>query len=126
MADLKIDVPTEMIDKVIKAQVEMAIISGLSKNSEALVTAVVQAALSEKKNSYERETLFSESCKAMIRDVALDVFKRWLADKEPLIREACEMRLKERGNVFIDEVAFKLCRGLAESFDVRVTLKVED
>lgn len=114
------------LDEMLKDYIRTAIAEKLGKNPEVLIKAVVDAALCQKKDSYSRETLFQVMVNSMIREEATTVFKEWLAEQRPLIREAVLARLRGEKGKFIETVADKLVEGMASSFYVSVYLKCQD
>lgn len=83
--EVKMEIPQEIITSIVKAQV----IAALGK-SDDLVKAVIEAAITQKSNSYNRTTIFEEQVMEMIRKVAQECFQEWLTENRERIRS--EMR----------------------------------
>jgi hypothetical protein len=117
---------SEQVKKSVETTVRVQIAEALSANPEALVRAVVDEAMSEKQNSYSRQTKFHYAVSEMIRQAAKEEFKVWLDEHKALIRKAIQKRMKEEGSAFINTVADKIVEGVGSSFYVNARLKVED
>lgn len=121
--ELKID-PNE-VKAAIETHIRAAIAKALTGDPKKLIETVVAAAMSQKRDSYSRETLFSEKVNTMIREAAAESFKAWLAEQKELIGAAVTKRLKAEENGFAETVADKIVSGLATSFYVSASLKVD-
>lgn len=119
MSDGKIvmQVPQDIID----AHVRAAVAAVLSRDPAKLVEAVVDAAINQKNNSYDRTTLFEQQINKMIRDEGVAVFQLWLEEQKPKIRAAVLARLKQKEK-FIDGIADKLVSSLQSNFHVSVSV----
>lgn len=104
---LLMTVPRDVIDAQVKAAVAIA----LNKDPEALVRAVVEAAIGAKKNSYDRETIWQEQVNEMIREVAKEEFKAWLAAQRPAVAKMIKEKLGKNSKELIDKVAAKMVDG---------------
>lgn len=110
---------------IIDTHVRAAIAEALSKDPDALVRAVVDEAMSKKADSYGRETIFQKAVRDMIQDTAKHAFAEWLKTKSDVIQAAIEERLNKQGEGFLEDVADRLVKGMAEGFHVSVHLKEE-
>lgn len=101
MADMKLEIPQDIILSVVKAQV----IAALGK-SETLIAGVVEAALSAKKDQYSSTpTIFIEQTSAMIREVAVETFKEWLKENRDKVQAEMRRQLTaQKGKVLTDLV----------------------
>ncbi len=124
MEDLKVQIPENMIQKLVTQELRMAVVKALGKDPEAMVKLVVDAAMSAKAG-YGGQTYFEAEVNKMIRDAAREVFRGWLDEHKHLLREALSQRLNRDGGKFIETVADKIIDGLASSFDVSCYLKIE-
>ena len=114
------DVPKEIID----AEIRAAVVKALGTDPDKLVRAVVDAAMDQKKDRYDKDTIFQTAVADMIRGAAKEEFKAWLEQKRPLIMAAVRERLtREEG--FVGQVADKLVTAMAASFYVSVHLDVK-
>jgi hypothetical protein len=104
---LLMTVPRDIID----AQVKAAIAIALNKDPAVLVRAVVDAAMSAKKNSYDRETIWQEQVNEMIREVAREQFKEWLVEQRPCVSKMIRDKLGKSSKELIDKVAAKMVDG---------------
>lgn len=111
---------------VIEAQVRAAVAVALSKDPEALVRAVVNAAMDQKDNrGYSGKTIWEEKTNEMIREVAHEAFRGWLEEQRPKIQKAVLARLKSTGDV-VEKIAAKFADKLQSNFSVSVHFKDED
>jgi hypothetical protein len=104
--------------EIVQASVKAAVVQALGKDPEALVRAVVDAAMHEKTNSYDRTTIWDSKVNAAIRDVAAEAFKEWLDEQRPMIRAAVRARLGESRTKLVDDFASKLVDGLISTIGV--------
>lgn len=109
---------------IIDAHVKAAVASVLNKDPEALVRAVVDAAMNERdRNSYSSDpTIWGKQVNQMIREVAKATFNEWLDEQKPVIAKMVRAKLTERnGKKTIDDIVEKLTAALGR-FQVSVHL----
>jgi hypothetical protein len=109
---LLMSVPRDVID----AQVKAAVATALNKDPEALVRAVVEAAMNAKKNSYDRETVWQEQINEMIRAVAREEFKAWLETQRAPIAKMIREKLGKSSKELIDKMAAKMVDGFTNIY----------
>ena len=114
------------VEETVEGEIRAAIAKALGKNPEALVRQVVDLAMTQKKNSYDKTTIFQAAVNEMIRRAAKEELKAWLEEKSGEIRAALAARLNEDEGVFVNTVAKNVCDGLASSFYVRAELRARD
>lgn len=112
MADSQVSITVSK--EVIDAHVKAAVVSALNKDPEALVRAVVQAAMNQKdRNSYSSNTIWDDQVNSMIRAVAKETFDEWLTEMKPTIAKEVRSRLAEKnGKATIDQIVDKLTTAL--------------
>ena len=106
---LLMSIPKDVID----AQVRAAVAVALNKDPEALVRAVVEAAMNAKQNSYDRTTIWQEEINKMIRQVATDEFKAFLETQRPDIAKLIKEKLAKDTKTLLDVVTTKLAAGFS-------------
>ncbi len=108
MADSQVSITVSK--EVIDAHVKAAVVAALNKDPEALVRAVVQAAMNQKdRNSYSSSTIWDDQVNAMIREVAKATFDEWLTEMKPTIAKEVRSRLAgKNGKATIDQIVDKL------------------
>ena len=111
-------------EEVITAQVQAAVAMVLNKDPERLVAAVVEAAMNQKRDSYNRTTIWEDKLNEMIREIANACAKEWLDEQRPKIRAACMKRLGEKSKL-VDTIADKLVSTLTTSIGVHLTFRDE-
>ncbi len=116
-SELKIEVPEAVIKSIVQAQV----VAALGK-SEQLIEGVVRAALEQKKNSYDRTTVFEEQVSEMIRGVALEAFKEFLVESKERIRAELKKQLAAQKGKVITDLVDGFTRDIANIYPT-VTLK---
>lgn len=118
-----IKIPDEFIQSVIATKIA----ESLGGKEKELVKAVVDMALTQKKDSWSRETLLVSKIKDMIQQSAEETFKEWITGKKELIKKAVAERLKKEDG-FVEKVAEKLVTGMASSFhtNVYIETKIDD
>lgn len=99
MAEMKLEIPPDIVLSVVKAQV----VAALGK-SESLIAGVVESALNKKVNSYDRTTIFEEQVTKMIHDVATESFKEWLAEHRDAIRAEMRKQLTAKKQKVLGEI----------------------
>jgi len=98
--ELKLEIPQDIITSIVKAQV----IASLGK-SEQLVAGVVQQAITQKRNHYDKTTIFEEQVSEMIRGVAVECFQEWLAENREKVRAEMRKQLTaQKGKLITDLV----------------------
>lgn len=109
---LLMTVPRDIIDAQVKAAVAIA----LGKDPEALVRAVVESAMSAKKNSYDRETVWQDEVNKMIREVATEQFRAWLVEQKPAIAKLIRTKLAKDTKDLLDKVTTKMAEGFSNLY----------
>lgn len=97
---------------IIEAQVKAAVMGVLARDSEALVRAVVDAAMNQKRDSYNRQTIWEEKLNQMIRSVADQYLEAWIEQQKPAIHKALATKLAQKGTVgaIADGIIAKMSR----------------
>jgi len=101
-------------DEKIEKLIHMAVMEKLSKNSDAMISKVVEIALKAKKDNYSNTTLFEAHTHAMIREVAEEAFGEWLKKKRALVKKAMIARLEKDGKAAT--IADAMINGLSTSY----------
>ena len=106
------EVKIQISQDIIKAHVQAAVASVLAKDPEALVKAVVDAAMNEKTNSYDRTTIWEKKVNELIRKVADGVFEAWLNEQKPAIEKAVRTQLSKKSTCqdIAASIVQKMCR----------------
>lgn len=112
MADTAVSITVSK--EIIDAHVKAAVASALNKDPEALVRAVVNAAMSAKdRNNYSSNSIWDDQVSAMIREVAKATFDEWLNEMKPTIAKEVRARLAgKNGRKTIDDIVEKLSTAL--------------
>lgn len=126
MSGVSVQISTENMERLIDAHIQAALTEALSRDPEQLIEKVVTQALSQKKDSYSKQTLFGESVNKMIREAAREALKEWLEANKSLIKKAIDKRLKQSPQKFINSISDKIVEGLGKSFHISATLKVDE
>lgn len=107
--------------EIIDAHVKAAVASVLNKDPEALIRAVVQAAMAEKdRNNYSSTSIWDQQVNAMIRETAKATFNEWLDEQKPVIAKLVRAKLTEKnGKKTVDDIVEKLTAALGR-FQVTV------
>jgi predicted component of type VI protein secretion system len=125
MADSQVSITVSK--EVIDAHVKAAVVAALNKDPEALVKAVVNAAMNQKdRNSYSSDgSIWDQQVNAMIREVAKATFDEWLAEMKPMIAREVRQRLAgKNGKKTIDDIVEKLSTALG-GFQVSICIPRE-
>jgi hypothetical protein len=122
MADSQVSITVSK--EVIDAHVKAAVVSALNKDPEALIRAVVSAAMNQKdSHSYSGATIWDQQVNAMIREVAKATFDEWLNEMKPTIQKEVRLRLAgKNGKKTIDDIVEQLSSALGR-FQVSVHLR---
>lgn len=105
---------------MVLAAVKAQVIAALGK-SEDLVAGVVSSALSQKANPYDRQTLFEQEVVTMIREVAVECFRDWLAENREKIRSEMHKQLRAQKGRVISEMVDGVMKDLPR---VRASVQV--
>jgi hypothetical protein len=108
-----------------QAQVQAAVVEALARDPEELVQAVVDMALSEKRNSYDRATIWQTQVHKMIRDAAQEAFREWLVEQRPLVAKAVRGKLESRRGVFFKRVLDGLLDAMTRDVTFTVAVNYE-
>lgn len=126
MEDQKINVvlPKDVIDAHIKA----AMLDVLSKDDrgERLIEAVVQQAMTEKKERYHDKTILDAQLNQAIREAAMETFKAWIENQKEKISKAIEKRLKRSGDGMIKKIVDQIIKGFGSDLYVKVSLDLTE
>lgn len=120
MSEVKMTVPEEVLSSIMKAQV----VAALGK-SEHLIKAVIDSAMTQKRNSYDRNTIWEEQMMEAIRSAVKDTWEEWLKEQKPAIKKALIARLKADNSKAIAQIVDNLVGGYA-IVNPKVILEVAD
>lgn len=99
-------------EEVITAQVKAAVASVLNKDPERLVRAVVDAAMAQKKDHYDKRSLWEEELNTMIRAVAREEFVAFLAEQRPGIAKLVREKLGGSKSKILDDLVGRVVDGV--------------
>lgn len=117
MADMKLEIPQDIVLSVVKAQV----IAALGK-SEQLVAGVVESALVAKVDRYSNSpTIFEAEVQKMIREVAVETFQVWLKENRDKIQAEMRRQLTAQKGKVLTELVDGFTKDLVNIFP-RVSL----
>lgn len=116
MAEMKFDVPKEIVEGYVKAAVSEA----LMKNGKTLVEELVKQCLFAKENSYDRETRFDKALTAAINKEVQAALAAWLEDAKPQIRASIDKALKARHGDLIKKVVDGCTVQLGHGFKIHI------
>lgn len=111
MSEFKVEIPKDVITSIVKAQV----IAALGK-SEQLVAGVVASAIEQKKDRFDTNTIFEQQVSEMIRQVAVDSFKEWLAENQQKIRAEMQKQLTAQKGKLISDLVNGFTKDLANIY----------
>lgn len=113
------EVPREVIDAQVKAAVVRALTEG---QTERLIDAVVQAAMTQKKDSYSRSTIWDEQVNKMIREAAKDAFQEWLEEHRGVIRDKVRQKMEARKGAFITKITDSIAEAMTAGVRIDMSL----
>ena len=116
-----VSVPREYVEE----QIRLAIMQALSKDTEAVVKALVDSALSTKKDSYSKETVLQVAYNNMVREAAVEALKDWIAETQPVIKAAVLKKIQATTGL-AETIADRVVEGLGQRFSVQVFWKQEE
>lgn len=113
MAEMKLEVPPDIVRSIVQAQVVAAL-----GQQDKLIEGVVAAALSEKnRDRYSSSTdpsIFQEQVSRMIREVAVEAFKEWLAENREKIRTEMRRQLTAQKGKALGSIIESIMAKLAD------------
>lgn len=107
---------------IIHAQVQSAVVQALNKDPEALVRAVVEAAMQEKPRdsySYDKATIWQKMVNEEIRKVATEQFKIWLEQQKPVIAKQIQEFMGKSTKGMVQKIAEKMADSL-NNFSINI------
>jgi hypothetical protein len=105
----------EVVEHTIKTQLA----SVLSENSDVMVAKLVEQALAEKTNAYDRRSRLETSLNAAVRDAANGAVQEWIDEQRPKIAALVRKKLNSKSKGLIASVADQLVGGMTSGLDVR-------
>ncbi len=123
MSEVKIDIPAQLIENTIMAEL-VKNVSG--ENKDRLMKAVVEKAMTGKKDNYSStRTFFQESVEDMIRDEAKKIFREWIDQNRKTLADALMAYLNEKKQVRLKE----FCENMVNSinrYGINVSINLSD
>lgn len=122
MSKLEINIPSQMIEDAVRAQVVEALTAG---KGEELIKAIINQAMTEKRNTYGHETVFGYAVKEMIRSEAKKIFGDWLNSQREALREQLMAELDMNGKKRLKELTEALVQNIGR-YSVEVSFRIPD
>lgn len=119
-SNVQIKIPEQLISDMVRAE----IVKNLGDTGE-MVQAVIQQALREKEQGYNRETKFGDACNTIIRAECLAIFREWIEEQKPSIRKALLQRLTVAKSKNIKDLVDGIIKGLTP-YNCSVSLSWEE
>jgi hypothetical protein len=123
---MEVKVERKDIQAIIDTNIKLAVAKALTEDTDAVIEKIVNAALNEKSNSYSRESKLEAAIKKMIQEAAQASMDEWMKKQKPKIQKAVTNRITQEGGAFVDTIADKLVSGMASSFYVNASLRIEE
>ena len=123
-SEMKIEIPTNLIEDTIRAEM----VRQISKdNKDKLIEAVVKAAMTQKKDSYNSTpTHFQEAVNEMIADTAKQIFSEWIESNRAAIAKALFTFLNSNKQKRLTDFAENIAKSINEyGISVKLVLKEE-
>jgi hypothetical protein len=123
MSKMEIDIPQKMIEDTIRAE----LIRNISEQSkDKLITAVVEKALTERKDNYRgTPTFFEQAVTEMIRETAKGIFREWIESNREDISKAIYAHLNGTKQKRLKEFAEKLANNIS-SYGISVNIDLRE
>ena len=115
--EMKID--SKDIQDIINTQIQLAIAKELGRDPEAVMINIVSRAMSEKKSSYDKETIFGTQVNKMIREAAQSAMSEWIEGKRPEIEKAVVAQMNKGGGKMVKNFATRFVEALGDSYRFR-------
>jgi len=123
MSEMKIEIPQQLIEDTIRAEIVRAI--PIEKRDE-LIKAVIRVAMTQKKDDYSRTpTFFQDEVNKMIRETAIRIFEEWLEKNKKKVKDALLDYLNDEPQKRLTDFCEKLANNICE-YGIRVELKLEN
>ena len=123
MSEVKIDIPAQLIENTIMAEL-VKNVSG--ENKDRLMKAVVEKAMSGKKDDYRSSrTFFQEAVEDMIRDEAKEIFRTWIDQNRKAIADALMTYMNEKKQVRLKEFCEKMANSI-NRYGINISLNLSD
>lgn len=120
MAEIGIQVPQQLIEDIVRA----AVVRELA-GQEQLIEGIVKTALSQKKDSYSKQTLFISEVDKMIRAVALEAVQEWIDQNRDRIRTALVSYLQSGDGLAAQKMVDGIIEGISR-YSVSVQFNWKD
>ncbi len=111
MTEMKMELPTQMIEDTIRAEMVRSIMA--SGGHEKMLRAVVKEAL-EKTDRYDRETVFQKAINKLIRKKAEEAFAEWIEENGEAVKAALIKELNKGRQARIRKIASDITDGLTQ------------
>lgn len=109
-------------ERMVKEAIHSALATVLSDDmKEKIVDSVIHYALTAKKNSYDRETLFQAQVSEAIRTIATEEIAKWVEEQRPKIRAGIKAVLAKHA---IDDLEGKIARTLATTLAKELSVSI--
>lgn len=117
---VQIKIPEELVRGIVQGE----IIKQLG-DQEAMIRAVVQAAMETRVDGYSRETLFQREFKSQINEMAKAMFGEWIKQNTEKIRKAVHENLMRGSGKRIKELADTMVAKMGVSSHVSFKVDME-
>ena len=131
MSDIaKIELSKDLIEPIVRAQLQASIISSLGR-SEQLVAEVVSSILSTqvdsegKRTSYNGKPLITWMAEKAVREAALEAMKEWFASNREVLKKQVQEALKKNSKAMAEKFVMQMCDESMKSYRANVEVKFD-
>lgn len=110
-SEMRIEIPTQLIEDTIRAEMVRAMM--VNGTTEKWVQAIVNKAMSEKKDRYSDTTAFQDAVSSMVVDEAKKIFREWLEVNRAEIGKALRKYLTDNKQANLT----KMCESIASNIE---------
>lgn len=122
--ELKVD--NAAIEKLVHEHIRAAVMGALASKSDFLIGKLVDEALGQKRNSYDRQTILHTMIDDMIRKAATEAANEWLGEQKPKIKKLVHDALGKKSTGLVAMVAEQLVANFGKGMHVNVWIKGEE
>lgn len=123
MSNVSVSLPVEITRDIVQANIKAAVVAALGSNPEALVAAVVAAAMQEKTNSYDSRSIWDKTINEEIRKAAQGAFQEWIVDHMPMVQKAVRARLDREKKGILERLVDSVADAAKSSWCFRIDFK---
>lgn len=132
MSDVNLSISKEVVEPIVRAKIESAVVEALGANPMQLIEGIVRTALNQRVDSDGKPTNYSANptyvnwlATKMLRDATVAAVGRWVDANQPSLEKALVAQLNKNTSMIAASLAAGFSAGVKDKYGWKINVSVD-